>query len=83
MRAKATVIRGSVRAMAWTSDMTVATACGMPAGIMPSARTTEESGTRHFLYVTPSEPQQLVWLVPQVGVDYTVTTSSHLDWEIK
>ena len=83
MKATARVIRGSMRARAWSVDMTQATAYGLPTGIMPAAKATDEAGARHFLYVAPSEPQQLVWLVPQVGVDYTVTTSSNLDWEIK
>ena len=83
MKATARVIRGSVRAKAWTVDMTQASAYSLPTGIMPMARPTEESWSRHFLYVAPEEPQQLVWLVPQYGVDYDITASTNLDWNIE
>ena len=43
----------------------------------------EEGGLLRFLRVAPEEPQQLVWLVPQYGVDYTVTTSNGLEWVIR
>lgn len=58
-------------------------AAGMPTGIYPMARPTDESGLAHFLHVTPETPQQLVWLVPQYGIDYTIETSSGLKWQIK
>ena len=40
-------------------------------------------GTNLFKYidVTPREPQQLVWLVPQYGVDYQIV--SNTNWHIK
>ena len=44
---------------------------------------TQDTGIRHFLYVTPTEPQHLVWLVPQVGIDYQIETSTDLHWQIK
>jgi hypothetical protein len=34
-----------------------------------------------YLRVTPTEPQTLIWLVPQYGVDYHV--ESNQDWIIK
>lgn len=58
-------------------------AAGMPTGIYPMARPTDESGLAHFLHVKPETPQQLVWLVPQYGIDYTIETSSRLKWQIK
>lgn len=58
-------------------------AAGMPTGIYPMARPTDESGLAQFLHVTPETPQQLVWLVPQYGIDYTIETSSGLKWQIK
>ena len=58
-------------------------AAGMPTGIYPMARPTDESGLAHWLHVTPETPQQLVWLVPQYGIDYTIETSSGLKWQIK
>jgi len=48
-----------------------------------SAERTRDTGLLHWLNVTPTEPQQLVWLVPQYGVDYTVETSTNLKWQIK
>jgi hypothetical protein len=59
-----------------------AAAITLPTGIHPKAEATEQAGVRHFLTVAPEEAQQLVWLVPQVGVDYTVTTSTNLKWRI-
>lgn len=41
------------------------------------------AGLFTWLRVTPTEPQHLVWLVPQVGVDYQIETSTDLNWEIK
>lgn len=43
---------------------------------------TRETGLLHWLQVTPTEPQQLVWLNPQYGIDYTINTSTGLDWKI-
>ena len=48
-----------------------------------SAERTRDTGLLHWLHVTPTEPQQLVWLVPQYGIDYTVETSTNLKWQIK
>jgi hypothetical protein len=33
--------------------------------------------------VQPEQPQELVWLNPQVGIDYTIETSTDLEWQIK
>ena len=41
---------------------------------------TRESGLMHWLYVTPTEPQEIVWLQP--GIDYNIETSSNLKWKI-
>jgi hypothetical protein len=43
---------------------------------------TRGTGLFHWLEVTPTEPQQLVWLNPQTGIDYTIHTSSGLHWKI-
>lgn len=51
--------------------------------LIAAAFRVNESGIRHFIYVTPTEPQQLVWLVPQVGIDYQIETSTNLHWQIK
>jgi hypothetical protein len=82
MKATARAIRGSVRAVATVTSGLPAAAITLPTGIQPKAEATEQAGVRHFLTVAPEEAQQLVWLVPQVGVDYTVTTSTNLKWRI-
>ena len=82
MKATARAIRGSVRAVATVTSGLAAAAITLPTGIQPKAEETEQAGVRHFLTVAPEEAQQLVWLVPQVGVDYTVTTSTNLKWRI-
>ena len=43
---------------------------------------TRATGLLHWLEVTPTEPQQLVWLTPQYGIDYDIRTSSGLHWKI-
>jgi hypothetical protein len=82
MKATARAIRGSVRAVATVTSGLATAAITLPTGIQPKAEATEQAGVRHFLTVAPEEAQQLVWLVPQVGVDYTVTTSTNLKWRI-
>jgi uncharacterized protein with von Willebrand factor type A (vWA) domain len=47
-----------------------------------TADRTRETGLFHWLQVTPTETQQLVWLNPQVGIDYDIRTSSGLNWKI-
>lgn len=47
-----------------------------------TAERTRETGLFHWLQVTPTEPQQLVWLNPQMGIDYTINTSTGLHWKI-
>jgi len=51
--------------------------------IVGNGERTQDTGIRHFLYVSPEQPQNLVWLVPQVGIDYTIETSTNLKWQIK
>jgi hypothetical protein len=58
-------------------------AAGMPQGIRSKAWPTDKAGLSHFLHVAPEAPQHLVWLVPQYGIDYIITTSSGLEWQIK
>ena len=57
-----------------------AVAFGMVKG---SGERTRDTGLWHWIQVTPTEPQHLVWLVPQVGIDYHIETSTDLHWEIK
>lgn len=92
MKGKARLI-GSVSGQAYSvSDVTAkavgfctlsssrAVAFGMIGG---NGGRTRDTGLLRWLRVTPSEPQQLVWLVPQYGIDYTIETSNNLDWQIK
>ena len=68
-----------------------AVALGMPSGskavamgmVKGSGERTRDTGLWHWIQVTPVEPQQLVWLVPQYGIDYTIETSNNLNWKIK
>ena len=50
--------------------------------INADAYRTRATGLLHWLEVTPTEPQQLVWLTPQYGIDYDIRTSSGLHWKI-
>jgi hypothetical protein len=71
MKAKARLITGSLRATA-----------SIVGSIQSRASMTEQSGLHHFLTVTPTEPQQLIWLNPQTGIDYNIETSTGLHWKI-
>lgn len=48
-----------------------------------SAARTRDTGLLHYLHVLPEQPQELVWLTPQVGIDYQIETSNGLEWQIK
>lgn len=81
MKAKARLITGSLRATADIVGGIAAQAWAQPSGVSASGRMTEETNLKTYLRVSPIEPQQLVWLVPQVGIDYTI--ESNTDWNIK
>lgn len=81
MKATANLMTGSVRARAHVVGDIAATAYGLPS-IQSQASLTEQSGLHHFLTVTPTETQQLVWLNPQTGIDYNIETSTGLHWKI-
>jgi len=52
------------------------------AGIVDgSAIRTRDRNLTTYLRVKPEQPQGLVWLVPQVGIDYTI--ESNTNWNIK
>ena len=80
MKAIARLITGSLRATAGIVGGIAAQAWAQPSGVSASGRMTEETNLMTYLRVSPVEPQQLVWLVPQVGVDYTI--ESNTDWNI-
>ena len=81
MKATARLITGGLRATAGIVGGIAAQAWAQPSGVSASSRMTEETNLMTYLRVSPVEPQQLVWLVPQVGVDYTI--ESNTDWNIK
>ena len=81
MKATARLITGSLRATAGIVGGIAAQAWAQPSAVSASGRMTEETNLKTYLRVSPVEPQQLVWLVPQVGVDYTI--ESNTDWNIK
>ena len=81
MKAKARLITGSLRATAGIVGGIAAQAWAQPSGVSASGRMTEETSLNTYLRVSPVEPQHLVWLVPQVGIDYTI--ESNTDWNIK
>ena len=80
MKAKARLITGSLRATAGIVGGIAAQAWAQPSGVSASGRMTEETNLKTYLRVSPVEPQQLVWLVPQVGIDYTIESNTH--WNI-
>ena len=81
MKASARLITGSLRAAAHVVDGIAVNAWAQPSGVSASGRMTGETNLMTYLRVSPVEPQQLVWLVPQVGVNYTI--ESNTDWNIK
>ena len=81
MKATARLMTGSLRATAGIVGGIAAQAWAQPSGVSASGRMTEETNLMTYLRVSPVEPQQLVWLVPQVGIDYTI--ESNTDWNIK
>lgn len=69
MNAQAHIITGIGRATAALLTRTAATAA-----------MTEATGLRRYLRVTPQEPQTLLWLVPQTGIDYQVESNTR--WSV-
>ena len=80
MKAKARLITGSLRATAGIVGSIAAQAWAQPSGVSAIGRMTDKTGLKAYLRVSPVEPQQLVWLVPQVGIDYTI--ESNKNWNI-
>ena len=92
IRGRAAIIGNGVSGRG--SQVAVVTASAAARGVMEGkafpelnpinadAYRTREMGLFHWLQVTPTEPQQLVWLNPQYGIDYDIRTSSGLDWRI-
>ena len=91
MKGSATIIGGiSGRAIVCQPCQGTAAARGQVHGsglprtcpLAAAAERTRESGLLAWIRVLPEQPQELVWLTPQVGIDYDIHTSSGLDWRI-
>lgn len=92
MRGRASIASGGLRATAHAIPTATAKAAALLAvsgragdaikSIDGTADRTRETGLLYWLQVTPSEPQQLVWLNPQMGIDYNIETSTGLHWKI-
>ena len=68
------IMMGGISGRAATFGMTKGSGRDtMPTAIGEGERT-RETGLFHWLQVTPTEPQQLVWLNPQMGIDYNINT---------
>ena len=92
IRGRAAIIGNGVSGRG--SQVAVVTASAAARGVMEGkafpelkpinadAYRTRDTGLFHWLEVTPTEPQQLVWLNPQYGIDYNIETSTGLDWKI-
>ena len=92
MKGRASIASGGLRATAHAIPTATAKAAALLAvsgragdALRPidgTADRTRETGLLHWIQVTPTETQQLVWLNPQMGIDYDIRTSSGLDWNI-
>ena len=92
MKGRASIASGGLRATAHAIPTATAKAAALLAvsgragdaikSIDGPADRTRETGLLYWLQVTPSEPQQLVWLNPQMGIDYNIETSTGLHWKI-
>ena len=92
IRGRAAIIGNGVSGRG--SQVAVVTASAAARGVMEGkafpelkpinsdAYRTRNTGLLTWIEVTPTEPQQLVWLNPQYGIDYDIRTSSGLDWNI-
>ena len=90
MKGKARIIQTiSGRAFSTPTTTARAAALGVVAGragamgmLGGGAERTRDTGLHHFLYVQPEQTQEVVWLDP-FGIDYTITTSTNLKWQIE
>jgi len=92
MKGSATII-GQIRGIAAVIQSRQGTAAvmgqvhgsGLPrtCPLAAAAERTRETGLLAWIRVLPEQPQELVWLTPQVGIDYIIETSTDLEWQIK
>ena len=82
MAVRAWALPSGVAVSAWALPSGVAVnAWALPSGVAASARPTDAVSLLKYLRVKPVDPQTLVWLVPQYGIDYTI--ESNTNWNIK
>lgn len=72
-------LMGGISGRAATFGMTKGSGTTTPT-VNGEGERTRESGLMHWLKVTPTEPQEIVWL--QTGIDYHIETSTDLKWKI-
>ena len=70
---------GSISGRAATFGMTKGSGTTTPT-VNGEGERAHESGLYHWMKVTPTEPQEIVWL--HLGIDYNIETSSDLKWKI-
>jgi len=81
MKGKGYVITGSIKAKADVTGAIYGTGISLPVPMYSEAHATDEVNVkRMYLYVTPSAPQSLVWVVP--GNELTYDVESNMDWEL-
>ena len=73
-------IMGGISGRAATFGMTKGAGRDTVPTAIGEGERTRESGLYHWLTVTPTEPQEVVWLNP--GIDYNIETSTDLKWKI-
>ena len=85
LMAVAYTMQNGIKSLAEPTDDTVllAVASILPNGVKSKGLPTDETGVHRFMQVMPEEQQELVWLVPQYGVDYSIITSTGLKWKIQ
>ena len=81
MKAKARVIRSSIKAAAHATRSLFAFAKSMPASVYAQASATDIIATKRYLEVTPTEPQTVMWVVPGNEIEYII--SSNTDWWVE
>jgi len=72
-------LMGGISGRAATFGMTKGSGTTTPT-VKGEGERTRESGLMRWLYVTPTEPQEIVWLQP--GIEYHIETSTDLKWKI-
>lgn len=81
MKASARIMTGSIATGRASLTGAVGGAGWLVGRMKGEAHTTDDVSIIKYLRVKPEQPQGLVWLVPQYGIDYTI--ESNTNWNIK